>query len=726
MASELTAPDERSSSDAVIQAQDMADLAQVGYPSDDNTFASGSTLLSESTEPSDHKESGTDLAGEGVETHNDSLCILDLSRSGQTGAISSAQESTGEEETNQPEEKEDKEEKEEEKGEEKEKEEDEDEEIEPLSPEALIGDVCRIDGRYELDTFKHVYCDYNPAMGPPSGRKSGIPRRYHEWALLLIRQFDEQLELQRTYLQINSSLILQALKNASRSEKASFERAQIPWPNDDIFRYRELIREAAKGISDLAIKHVDVLLRLVEAEFADRLADLKNLLPKGIVSFAILRELFWPGDIVISFESAEPRAYRVLGASFKKVSSSSPIQLKIKAEYIDFDGDNLGTVKSSLYITEFEDVMYLRDLTICPLAHVPNKEAVLERLEKRGTKFLSLKGKHFKFCDGVANSLDYGRAESYSNMLTVQVRSRVMVDASMLKEFHPSDSFEVSSRENQDEQSELSREELLICTNVVLVFSFKHKSCFWVNVHHISDIAFNDRAFDQLILPPAQKDLVRAFTNSYSAGDEFDDFIAGKGKGLVFLLHGPPGVGKTMTAEAISDLLRRPLYAITSGELGTSPSEMERNLENALDKASFLSAVLLLDEADVFLEQRNVHDLTRNALVSTFLRLIEYYKGVMFLTTNRVNIFDTAVSSRVHITLHLNELTIESRESVWRNLSELNKVDLDATALAHRPLNGRQIKNAFRSGMILAKDKGETLSTEHVQTVFEAMTFMES
>lgn len=147
---------------------------------------------------------------------------------------------------------------------------------------------------------------------------------------------------------------------------------------------------------------------------------------------------------------------------------------------------------------------------------------------------------------------------------------------------------------------------------------------------------------------------------------------------------------------------------------------MEHKLQKALDRAAYFSSVLLLDEADVFLEQRNAQDLTRNALVSTFLRLLEYYQGVMFLTTNRLESFDAAVSSRIHMTLRVSELDIEAREAVWRNLGKLNNVELDFATLAKLKLNGRQIKNAFRSGVILARDKGVRPSTEHIQVVFQA------
>lgn len=90
-----------------------------------------------------------------------------------------------------------------------------------------------------------------------------------------------------------------------------------------------------------------------------------------------------------------------------------------------------------------------------------------------------------------------------------------------------------------------------------------------------------------------------------------------------------------MTAEAVAEYTKRPLFIVTSGELGSQPGEMEAELQRVLDLAKTFRAVLLLDEADVFLEQRTCHDLVRNALVSIFLRQLEYYQGILFLTTNR-------------------------------------------------------------------------------------------
>lgn len=89
-----------------------------------------------------------------------------------------------------------------------------------------------------------------------------------------------------------------------------------------------------------------------------------------------------------------------------------PAHLKIKVEYVDFDGTSLGTVKRSLKIDEFEDVFYLKDLSVCPLQYISNKEAVLETLKDRGRQFLNLRGQQFKFYDGLVSSLSR-RDEAY-------------------------------------------------------------------------------------------------------------------------------------------------------------------------------------------------------------------------------------------------------------------------------------------------------------------------
>lgn len=113
-----------------------------------------------------------------------------------------------------------------------------------------------------------------------------------------------------------------------------------------------------------------------------------------------------PGDIVVSTKASVTRAYRVIDVSYQVAQFISPPKLKVKAEYIDFDGERLGAVEDSLFIEEFEGVKYLHKLSVCPVDYLPDKVSVINELRNRGKDFLDLRGRHFKFYNGDALPLD--------------------------------------------------------------------------------------------------------------------------------------------------------------------------------------------------------------------------------------------------------------------------------------------------------------------------------
>jgi len=133
------------------------------------------------------------------------------------------------------------------------------------------------------------------------------------------------------------------------------------------------------------------------------------------------------------------------------------------------------------------------------------------------------------------------------------------------------------------------------------------------------------------------------------------------------------------------------------------------------------NAVLLLDECDVFLEARSAHDLERNKIVSIFLRTLEYYEGILFLTTNRVKNMDPAFQSRIHISMEYPALDTAARVQVWKNFlvrgvkHELSEEEVGR--LAEVEINGRQIKNVLKTSQLLSQHKGVPLRYEHLRTV---------
>ncbi|KAI7539989.1 hypothetical protein KC331_g9427 [Hortaea werneckii] len=322
----------------------------------------------------------------------------------------------------------------------------------------------------------------------------------------------------------------------------------------------------------------------------------------------------------------------------------------------------------------------------------------------------------------------------------------------------------ISQLANRGPNGHFTPEELLLTSPVVLGFAFSEKLWLEFSLSGIHPITYNETAFDSLVLPAAQKSIVRALVEShrFHAAKTLDDVVQGKGKGLVAVLHGPPGTGKTLTAEGISELLKCPLYMVSAGELGTDPARLEHELQKILDIAHSWGAVLLLDEADVFLEKREVHDIHRNALVSIFLRLLEYFQGILFLTTNRVDTFDEAFQSRIHLPLRYGELSAKAKRRVWGMFLEMAKgggsssggggvvgdgekemtngdgpstavvaagvgsgvkvadfSEEDLDVLARHQLNGRQIKNAVRTAQALALKEGKVLGMEQVKKVLE-------
>lgn len=153
-------------------------------------------------------------------------------------------------------------------------------------------------------------------------------------------------------------------------------------------------------------------------------------------------------------------------------------------------------------------------------------------------------------------------------------------------------------------------------------------------------------------------------------------------------------------------------------DVGTSAGVVEVNLGRVFELATQWKAILLFDEADIFLETRSVNDLLRNTLVSVLLRLLEYFQGILFLTSNRVKTFDEAFQSRVNLAVHFKELSASQRKKVWRLWMErLGSEDIgdgerfkeelqEGGELEKAELNGRQIRNVFRSALAMARARG--------------------
>jgi hypothetical protein len=275
---------------------------------------------------------------------------------------------------------------------------------------------------------------------------------------------------------------------------------------------------------------------------------------------------------------------------------------------------------------------------------------------------------------------------------------------------------------------------------VVCGFSLESRTWGLALVDGLSPVVFQESAFDALVLPQARKRLLRALVTSHNQrkGARSADILPGKGEGIIFLLHGPSGVGKTLTAEAVSEVLHRPLYRVSMGELGTTPESLEERLQAIFDLCLPWQALILIDEAEMLLETRqNSNNLIRNAMVCVMLRLLEYYPGILFLTTNSgLECLDPAIASRLTCTLRYEALDIKGRMKIWNATLDrvgrdeestdvsISERDIERLARDYKGINGRQIKNAVQLASSLCHYEKTPMTTAHLIEMLEMTTSM--
>ncbi|KAF9878751.1 ATPase [Colletotrichum karsti] len=515
---------------------------------------------------------------------------------------------------------------------------------------------------------------------------------------------------------------------ACELERLEFDAPFHPF----VHRWTELCRYMKKsGLDEKTKEHLKILHDILQYEIGDAIKAFEDYVAKGVITFQHLWMIFQPGAVVLSAHKGPLSAFELEETEYKATQCGKFLELSV--DCVDYGGKTFGRYGESIKIPEFLGTKKITGLNAYPWAFHAEKDKVRQSLVARGQIFEELAGHHYKQYSGTAITWD-----SEGNEVPIQVDGRIVVDISSFNSYSPYyprylDDWNAKDLEalttwksthgpGKDGNLKLTPYHQMLARSRTRGYSLKLKKWLDFFIQSVEEITWNTNAFDKLVLPEDQKELILAFSESQLDGSTFDDVISGKGKGIICLLSGPPGVGKTLTAEAVAENLKVPLHTLSSGDLGSQPWEVENGLSRILELVARWNAILLLDECDVFLEARSTHDLERNKVVSIFLRTLEYYEGILFMTTNRVDNIDAAFQSRIHVSLEYPDLTVDSRRQIWRNFlqgatlkSEVTEADLED--LATLPLNGRQIKNILKTSQLLAARKKSTLQRSFIDTV---------
>ncbi len=250
---------------------------------------------------------------------------------------------------------------------------------------------------------------------------------------------------------------------------------------------------------------------------------------------------------------------------------------------------------------------------------------------------------------------------------------------------------------------------------LVRCFSPDNKSYVYAHVKTLVPHTFDRRAKDAVVLPIDTRGVLDKIFG-VSQGNVFGDIFRHRHGGVIILAAGNPGVGKTVTAEAFAESAQRPLYVLGVGELGTSAEAVEKSLALVFQRVRAWNAILLLDEGDIFLTKRTEGDLERSAIVGVFLRVLDQYQGILFITTNRPDVLDPALLSRVTVKFAYPDFDPKARAKVWSHLLTCAGISIsneDLAQISELPLHGRAIRNLVRILGICGN--GSLTSTEEIE-----------
>jgi hypothetical protein len=247
------------------------------------------------------------------------------------------------------------------------------------------------------------------------------------------------------------------------------------------------------------------------------------------------------------------------------------------------------------------------------------------------------------------------------------------------------------------EESENDNFTRLPVHHLIPVFDLGRHNTFTVHAEDLVPYPWDTAIFEKLVIPDSHKHLIH--TLSQSGDVVFKDLIKGKSGGINVLLTGKPGTGKTLTAEIFAESTMRPLYRVHCSQLGTSPDSMENELMDVFRRAARWDAIILLDEADVYIRERG-EDLDANAIVGVFLRVLEYQTSVLFMTTNLPDSVDDAIASRCVARIDYTYPDKEDLAQIWRILSEGAGMAISEETIEKVtewfPMTGRDVKNTLK------------------------------
>ncbi|QRV92964.1 AAA family ATPase [Ceratobasidium sp. AG-Ba] len=505
------------------------------------------------------------------------------------------------------------------------------------------------------------------------------------------------------------------------------------------------------------VEDLKTLLDYVDKAFEDVTMKLKAAHDGGTcVEWNMLWAIFADTDFVEASDSlsGQPIAFRLQEWFYNAPSREEPT-FEVHGKHLQWTGRRYVHGRIGRQYERFEGARSLHEIGIKPLT-----EERQHILSGRGKLYIRRAGdaQHLHYRAHIIRQ-EYNPMSACPVTIKEPAEGRVMIDVLSHRRMNPNfDSWDQEDilddgPKGSDWRTSLNEDdpEIHLLPPTLGGWSFAAKQWGHLLVEHLSPIPFAADSFEHLVIPEESKEMIKSLVEAQAGSGGatlMNDLVPGKGTGIaddmVFVNLGNDsngtGTGKTLTAEAIADHLRLPLYTVSCCEFGTEVQFVEIKLKHILEITSLWKAVVLIDEADIFLEARST-DLARNAVVGVFLRMLEYHSGIVIMTTNRVHTLDQAFKSRISLALKYHDLDLTSRKILWEKFlgragaviqGQNGGVDNftfslgDIESLAAKETNGRVIKHLVRTSQALAFRRKEPLSPAHIAQVWKMIETFEN
>jgi hypothetical protein len=168
-------------------------------------------------------------------------------------------------------------------------------------------------------------------------------------------------------------------------------------------------------------RHARLFYGLISDQLHDTIADIKDLLANGVITFEHLWALFEPGARVVSSMNGQERVFLFHHCEYK-IDGSGNRFLELSVRFVDWDGEKFGYRDTELHIMQFKGTQRITELKAYPFKFHAAPETVEAEALARGNKFRDLGGMHYMAYSGIVEWKDergYSRRRNVRHVASI-------------------------------------------------------------------------------------------------------------------------------------------------------------------------------------------------------------------------------------------------------------------------------------------------------------------